>query len=96
MDPPGPTAASARRAPIAAVKPGETSTTLSLADGTSIVVARHLTAFVRPGDEVEFNDSFSGESRSELRIVRAGRVRPKELYQAQIGYVTQPTGEGVI
>ena len=90
MDSPGPTPATARRSPITAVKPGEATTALSLADGTTVVVARYLTAFARPGDEVEFNDSFSGESRTELRIVRAGRVRPKELYQAQIGYVTQP------
>ena len=90
MDPPGPTAATVRRAPIAAVKPGETSTTLSLAGGPAIVVARYLTAVVHPGDQVEFNDSFSGDSRSELLIVRSGHVRPKELYLAQIGYVTQP------
>ena len=90
MGSPEPTPASARRSPIAAVKPGGAATTLSLADGMTVVVARHLTAFARPGDEVEFSDSFSGESRTELHMVRAGRVRPRELYQAQIGYVTQP------
>jgi len=90
MDSPSPTPGAARRSPITTVKPGEATTALSLVNGTTVVVARYLTAFARPGDEVEFNGSFSGESRTELRIVRAGRVRPKELYQAQIGYVTQP------
>jgi hypothetical protein len=87
MDSPGPTPGAARRSPITAVKQGEAATALSLVNGTTVVVARYLTAFARPGDEVEFNGSFSGESRTELRIVR---VQPKELYQAQIGYVTQP------
>jgi hypothetical protein len=82
--------AAARRSPITAVEPGETTIALSLGNGTTVVVARYLAAFARPGDEVEFNSSFSGESRTELRIVRAARVQPKELYQAQIGYVTQP------
>ena len=77
MDSPGPTPAAARRSPITAVKPGDATTALSLANGTTVVVARYLTAFVRPGDEVEFNGSFSGESRTELRIVRAG-ARPAE------------------
>ena len=42
MDPPSPTAANVPRAPIAAVKPGEASTTLALADGTTVVVAQYL------------------------------------------------------
>ncbi len=58
-----------------------------LAGGTGIIVSRFLAGFLAVGDEVDIPESYRSE-RPEIHVQR--RRAPRELYQARIGYVTQP------
>ncbi len=75
---------------IAALHPDAVATACLLADGATLLVCHHLAGFLQPGDGVEFPPCSTGSVATELRVVRSGRGRPKELYLAVIGYVTQP------
>jgi hypothetical protein len=75
---------------IAALRPDAVATACLLADGATLLVSHHLAGLLQPGDAVEFLPCSTGSVATELRVVRSGRGRPKELYLAAIGYVTQP------
>jgi hypothetical protein len=75
---------------IAALRPDGAATACLLADGATLLVSHHLAGLLQPGDAVEFSPCSTGSVATELRVVRSGRGRPKELCLAAIGYVTQP------
>src|ERR1700688_373706 len=56
---------------------------------SSLTLSRFLAGFIRPSDQIEFNPAAADPDR-ELRVVQNTSRRPKELYFAPIGYVTQP------
>jgi hypothetical protein len=87
MDAPGSMPAAGRRSPIAAVKPGDATTALSLADGTTCCRAAP-TAFARPGDEVEFKSSFGEKADGVAHRTRG--ARPAEERTSSDRLVTQP------
>lgn len=60
-------------------------------DGTSILVANFLASFIHPGDELLFAlDLGAREESTEIYIRPNSEERRKDVYLAQIGYVTQP------
>jgi len=75
---------------IAALRPEGAATACLLADGGTVLVSHYLGGFLAPGDELEFSPSLSSSAATELRITRSTRARPKQIYLAPIGYVTQP------
>jgi hypothetical protein len=75
---------------ITAVRHETAATACLLADGGTVLVSQYLGGFLAPGDEVEFPPSVGPSTVTELRICRSNRSRPKQLYLAHIGYVTQP------
>ena len=75
---------------IAALRPEGAATACLLADGGTVLVSHYLGGFLAPGDELEFSSSLSSSAATELRITRSTRARPKQIYLAPIGYVTQP------
>ena len=75
---------------IAALRPDGATTACLLADGATLLVSHHLAGLLQPSDGVEFSPCSTGSVATELRVVRSGRGRPKELYLAAVGYVTQP------
>src|SRR6516165_659052 len=60
-----------------------------LSDDKSLSLSRFLAAFIRPTDQIEFDPTVVDAAR-ELRVLQASERRPRELYFASIGYVTQP------
>src|SRR6476659_2936389 len=58
-------------------------------DGAFLTISRVLAGFVHISDEIEF-DSTAADANRELRVVQNTSRRPRELYSAPIGYVTQP------
>ena len=58
-------------------------------DGAFVTISRFLAGFVHLSDEIEF-DSTAVDANRELRVVQNTSRRPRELYSAPIGYVTQP------
>ena len=79
-----------RRQRITALRPEAAATACLLADGGTVLVSPYLAGFLAPGDELEFSPSLATSAASEIRISRSSHVRPKQLYLAPIGYVTQP------
>jgi hypothetical protein len=75
---------------ITAVRQEAEATACLLADGGTVLVSHYVGGFLAPGDEVEFSPSVGPSTMTELRIFRPNRSRPKHLYLAPIGYVTQP------
>ncbi len=75
---------------ITALRPEAAATACLLADGGTVLVSRHLAGFLQPGDELEFSPILTSSTATELRVSRSNRSRPKQLYLAPIGYVTQP------
>lgn len=75
---------------ITALRPEAAATACLLADGGTVLVSRYLAGFLAPGDELEFSPSLTTSTASEIRISRSSPVRPKQLYLAPIGYVSQP------
>jgi len=61
----------------------------SFSDGTSLALSRFLARFVEPTDHLEF-DPLAADPTRELRVLQATGRRPREIYFATIGYVTQP------
>ena len=58
-------------------------------DESSLTLSRFLAGFIRPSDQLEFDRAVADPAR-ELRVVQNTPRRPRELYFAPIGYVTQP------
>lgn len=75
---------------ITAVRQEAEATACLLADGGTVLVSDYVGGFLATGDEVEFSPSVGPSTMTELRICRPNRSRPKHLYLASIGYVTQP------
>jgi hypothetical protein len=63
-----------------------------LANGSKVRVSRFLTAHISNGDEIVFPLFTSPINRgTELYVVKASGPGPgRDLYQAPVGYVTQP------
>jgi hypothetical protein len=79
-----------RCARITAVRQEAETTACLLADSGRVLVSHYVGGFLAPGDEVEFSPSVGPSTMTELCISRPNRSRPKHLYLAPIGYVTQP------
>ena len=60
-----------------------------LSDGATLTITRFFAGFVHLSDEIEF-DPMAVDPNRELRVVQNTSHRPRELYSAPIGYVTQP------
>ena len=60
-----------------------------LSDEASLTISRFLAGFIHLSDEIEFDPTAVDPNR-ELRVVQNTSRRPRELYFAPIGYVTQP------
>src|SRR5258708_36518193 len=60
-----------------------------LSDGATLTISRFLAGFVHISDQIEFDPTAVDPNR-ELRVVQNTSRRPRELYFAPIGYVTQP------
>ena len=61
-------------------------------DGNSPTLSRFLAGFIHPPDQLEFDPTATDPAR-ELRVLQASGRRPRELYFASIGYVTQPKSD---
>jgi hypothetical protein len=60
-------------------------------DGTSILVSDFLASFVRAGDELLFPfDQGAADANTEILICHNPVERRQDVFQAQIGYVSQP------
>ena len=75
---------------ITAISQEAAATACLLADGGTVLMSHYLGRFLAPGDDIEFSPSLSSAKATELLITRSNRFRPKQLYLAPIGYVTQP------
>jgi hypothetical protein len=58
----------------------------------SLTLSRFLAGFISPADQIEFDPTAADPAR-ELRVLQASGRRPRELYFAPIGYVTQPKAD---
>src|SRR4051794_4947807 len=58
----------------------------------SLTLSRFLGSFIKPADQIEFDPTVADPAR-ELRVLQASERRPRELYFASIGYVTQPKAD---
>ncbi len=58
-------------------------------DGNSLTLSRFLAISISPADQIEFDPTAVDPAR-ELRLLQHSGRRPRELYFASIGYVTQP------
>ena len=79
-----------RRERITAVRHEAAATACLLADGGTVLVSPYLGRFLAPGDDVEFSPCFTASAATEIRATRSNGLRPKQIYLAPIGYVTQP------
>lgn len=61
-------------------------------DGSSLTLSRFLARFIGPNDHLEFDPTAPDPTR-ELRVLQASGRRPREIYFASIGYVTQPKAD---
>jgi hypothetical protein len=61
-------------------------------DDNSLTLSRFLASFINPADQIEFDPTTADPAR-ELRVLPASGRRPRELYLASIGYVTQPRAD---
>ncbi len=75
--------------PVAKLQPNGSAIKCLLSDGSSLALSRFLGSFVRSSDQIEFDPTAVDPVR-ELRVVQNTSRRPRELYCAPIGYVTQP------
>ena len=74
---------------VAQLRPDGSAVQCVLSDGRSVTLSRFLASFIRVSDQIEFGPAAAGPAR-ELRVVQSTTRRPRELYFAPIGYVTQP------
>jgi hypothetical protein len=74
---------------VAELQPNGSAIECHFSDGSSLALSRFLGSFIRPSDQIEFDPAAVDPVR-ELRVVQNTLRRPRELYFAPIGYVTQP------
>jgi len=75
--------------PVAKLQPDGSAIKCLFSDGAFLKISRFLAGFVHISDEIEFDPTAVDPNR-ELRVVQNTTCRPRELYSAPIGYVTQP------
>jgi hypothetical protein len=63
-----------------------------LPEDRSLTLSHFLANFIKPTDQIEFDPTVADPVR-ELRVLQASERRPRELYFASIGYVTQPKAD---
>ena len=63
-----------------------------LSEDKSLTLSNFLASFIKPTDQIEFDPTVADPAR-ELRVLQASEGRPRELYFASIGYVTQPKAD---
>ena len=63
-----------------------------LSEDKSLTLSRFLGGFIHPTDQIEFDPTAADPAR-ELRVLQTSERRPRELYFASIGYVTQPKAD---
>jgi hypothetical protein len=61
-----------------------------LADGGTVLVPQYLGRFLASGDELEFSPRITASATTEIRVIHGNGLRPRQIYLAPIGYVTQP------
>src|SRR3954453_14632538 len=86
---PAPVPAPVARQRITKLQPDGSGIKCLLSDGATLTISRFLAGFVHLSDELEFDPTAVDPNR-ELRIVQNTSRRPRELFCAPIGYVTQP------
>jgi len=74
---------------VSKLKPDGSAIKCLFSDESSLTLSRFLAGFIHPLDQIEFSPAAADPDR-ELRVVQSTSRRPKELYFAPIGYVTQP------
>jgi hypothetical protein len=86
---PAPVSAALACQRITKLQPDGSGIKCLLSDGATLTISRFLAGFVHLSDEIEFDPTAADPNR-ELRIVQNTSRRPRELFCAPIGYVTQP------
>lgn len=74
---------------ITAVRHEAAATACLLADGGTVLVSPCFGRFLAPGDEIEFSPCLTASAATEIRANHPNGSRPKQIYLAPIGYVTQ-------
>ena len=74
---------------VAKLQPNGSGVECLSSDGKSLALSRFLGSFIRSSDQIEFDPAAVDPVR-ELRVLQGTSRRPRELYFAPIGYVTQP------
>lgn len=75
---------------VTAVRHEAAATACLLADGGTVLVSPYFGRFLAPGDEIEFSPGLTASAATEIRVNHPHGRRPKQIYLAPIGYVTQP------
>ncbi|MCZ2078002.1 MAG: hypothetical protein LC130_23725, partial [Bryobacterales bacterium] len=65
------------------------SATCMFSDHGSLKLPRYLAAFLRTSDQLEFNATVDDPAK-ELRVLRGGSQRPREILRVSIGCATRP------
>src|SRR5215469_15718405 len=65
-----------------------------LTNGSKIILAPLIAAHIAPGDDVSFPLPNSCTATAEILVTKNSLARPgQDVYQAPIGYVTQPKND---
>lgn len=76
---------------VVATSPKDARSECLFADGTSILVSYFLASFIRPSDELLFPVDLAGVgANTEIYIRHNPEEKRQDVFQAQIGYVSQP------
>lgn len=76
---------------VVRTNPRDAKTECLFADGTSILVSNLLASFIHTGDELLFPfDLGAADAGTEIFICHNPEERRQDVFQAQIGYVSQP------
>src|SRR5438270_6585520 len=77
---------------VTRLQPERSAMRCLLSEDKSLTFSRFLGSFIHPTDQIEFDPTVADSAR-ELRVLQASERRPRELYFASIGYVTQPKAD---
>jgi hypothetical protein len=77
---------------VARLQPDGPAITCLFSEGNSLKLSRFLASFINSADQIEFDPTAEDPAR-EFRLLHASGRRPRELYFASIGYVTQPKAD---
>jgi hypothetical protein len=77
---------------VSRLQPDGSATRYLLSEDRSLTLSHFLASFIKPTDQIEFDPTAADPAR-ELRVLQASERRPRELYFASIGYVTQPKAD---